>query len=351
MSIVLWSSRTRARWIGAFVATLLVATACGGSSGSGSGSSTLRSFLRQEYPGIILELPNYVGIQQGFFAKHGLNFELVPIGTGTAAAAALVSGSVDSIGQAPTFFERFNAQNPSQRVVQINTMFNGFAYYLIGNASLVGNCSDAQQPYPAPLKCLRGHKIGVTALGSDMYNTMVALMGSVGIGSNDATILAVGGATPQIAAFRTGQVDYVLVNEPARTQMLDVLHLGMQLTDLGKTPAFANWIAQASFALKSHVDANPTLYADYNAGLVDAMKFMADPANEDQVISAFRSHIEETTANLKALFEAHRDAMLTPSTDCKAITAVGAWLVDTKQLTTDQVQACSDFLWSRAPRT
>lgn len=347
---------SRSRWfcgrrcISLVAAAVLGLTACG-SSAADSGAGSLPTFLKQETPGTLMELPIYVGIRQGFFKKHGINLELVPIGSGTATAAALVNGSVDAIGQAVTFAMVFNAKNPSQRWVSIAAIWQGLSYDLVGKTTVVDSCPQSQQPYPAPLTCLRGQTIGITAIGSDNYNVMVGLLSSVGISPKDANLVAVGVGAPQTAALQAGQVNYVLAVEPTRTQLVDILHIGKVLTNVRAAPSFSTWEGQGAWALPSRIAANPKPFAAYTAGLADAMTFMADPANSTQVVAAFRSHVELPNETLKAIIDAHKEAFTGISTNCRSIAGVGAWLVETKQVTTDQVPTCNDLLWSQAPRT
>jgi NitT/TauT family transport system substrate-binding protein len=336
---------------------LLFATVAGCSSGSGSsatadagGTGEPVVLKVQQYPGLLQELAVDVGIEEGFFERHGVKIEIVNISSGTAAATAGANGSVDAFFQAPTFVMGFNAKNPSQQMVQLSNIFDGPQYDLVGKSSVIDKCADATKPYPTPLNCLRGQKIGITALGSDNYNVMLGLLQSANLTEKDVQLVAVGVGAQQANAVRAGIVNYTLSVEPARTQLVDVLHIGKPLVSLKDDPSYADWEGEATFARASVVAGKAAAYKGYVAGLAEANAFIKDDANEDKVIADYAKYTTVAGPALEALVKAHKQSF-TEVTRCSAIDSVGAWLVKTKQLTADQVPSCAEFIWSESPRT
>lgn len=322
-------NRSFVRKTGVFIKSTVVAFAMMAMPVSEASSQT--PFKLQHYTGIFLEAPVYVAVHEGFFEKHGLNVELFGIMQGTTSIAALSNGSVDAIYHATSFAMSFNAKSPPDPAVLISNIYAAPIYDLIGRNEVMQACPDFGKPFPEPLKCLKGKRIGITALGSDNYNVMVSLMKAVDLTESDATLVATGGGALQANALRADQVDYILSVEPAATMIVDVLKVGDRLVDISADPLMAHWSGEGAFALKANVAANPEKFNAFAQAIADAIEFMQDPANDDKVAAAFEPHGKQDPELMKAMLNRNR-SFFAATIDCEAYSNVSKWLVESGQV-------------------
>lgn len=304
-------------------------------------------FKMQHFDGIFLMMPMFVAIEEGFYKKYGLEIEKVDADSGTVAAAILANGSADAIHHSTSFIMGINARNPPDKAKEVVRYFAAPIYELVGLNETIDSCPDAGKPYPAPLNCLRGKRIGITAIGSDNYTVMKSLLAEVGLTEADVNLLPLGGAVNLVNAMRAKQADYSLNSEPGGTMVIDVLKIGRPLVDINANPLMSNWDGHSVFALSSKIEKNPEAYLALRNAIVDSIAFIQDPANDERTVAAFTKHSPIDPEVVSSMLVRHR-AKWNPNIDCAAIENVATWTVKAGQVPEAEKAECATFIWNPA---
>lgn len=164
----------------------------------------------QEYPGSIIHLANWVMVDKGICAKHGLKCEAVMLASGPLAQQAAAAGSVDLIDSSADVMMQAVAKGNDLMI--LGTMITNSVYSLVIGA-------DVAQPnrasgYPGNMKDLVDKKIGVSARGSATEMIAKALLTAAGQPADKATYIAVGSPATAYAALSAKQVDAILSWDP-----------------------------------------------------------------------------------------------------------------------------------------
>ena len=146
----------------------------------------------------------WVAQEKGFFAKHGLEGELLYINSGTMNVAALVGGSVQVAGGGP---------------VSIETRLRGVKLMILGNplpwlaSNLVTN------PDIKSIPELAGKFAGISRFGSSTDQGFRYLFRKNGLNvDRDLKMLQMGGDSSRVAALRAGTIQYTFLGAAATDQ-------------------------------------------------------------------------------------------------------------------------------------
>jgi NitT/TauT family transport system substrate-binding protein len=186
------------------IVTMLAA--CGGApSGEPSGGSGLEKpnlTIGLSVPGATY-LPLYVAVDEGTFAKQGIQAELVEFRGGGDLIKALVSGSVD-VGVV-ALAEITSAIDAGQPLKAFYAGFNipNFDWYAV---SSINSLAEA-----------RGKRIGITQYGtSSDFITRYALTVNGLNPSKDVQIVQAGPPATRLAAMQAGQLDISIFSTPEK---------------------------------------------------------------------------------------------------------------------------------------
>jgi ABC-type nitrate/sulfonate/bicarbonate transport system substrate-binding protein len=213
-------------------------------------------------------LPIDIGIEQGFFAKQGLNVDSADLGGDAKVQQALTAGSIDfGLGSGP-----------------------GLAFVAKGSAA-IGVAAFAGPPRnisaivlaDSPIKKiadLRGKLIAVSSVGSlsDWLAKQMAIQ--EGWGQDGIRAVPLGAVSTSIAALKARQVDAVVLS----TEMGFALEQRQEGRMLAAMDRYAPYfITHVVFAQKSLVARDPGLVKRFLTGFFAAIAFM-------------KAHREETSA-------------------------------------------------------
>ena len=341
------------------VGSLLLA-ACGSDDGS-SGESTarvteeaaeeappeLRNFTVGVFPGAFHSLVQHVAVAEGMFEDVGLDVDLVETASGPEAIAALASKSIDVMINSPGNQMLANAEG--QDIVGIIGGLDTAFYTWVAQQDWP--TPNAGEGYPAAVEDLKGAQIGVTARGAETELFTREFLVDAGLDPDkDVSFVQVGIGPQAIGAFKAGQIDVLVGVEPAQTLLIDVEGIGKAMFDLrkGEGPErFALWPALSWQALRSEADAEPELFTSFQEALVAAFDYMHDPANKDRVIEIYGEVIDLDQAALEAIYENNIDTV-GPTFDCEAYENVVGFMIDTEQLTEEEIEPCHKLMWEGA---
>lgn len=204
-------------------------------------------------------IPADVGIEEGLFAKYGVDAEIIDMGNGARLHQALIAGSVD-FGLSSGADLAFPAKGEPVLAVA------GFATEP-RNISIVTTAD-------SPIKTvagLKGQRISLSSLGSVSEWLVRQMAIQEGWGENGVVPTALGGFEANWSAVRTHQVAAMVGSVEAGSQ-LEEKGQGRIVTTLGKyAPHF---LTHMIFARKELIDKNPDLVARFLKGFFASIVFM-----------------------------------------------------------------------------
>ncbi|HLI21125.1 MAG TPA: ABC transporter substrate-binding protein [Stellaceae bacterium] len=227
-------------------------------------------------------LPLTVGQQKGFFAREGLDVDIVAFQGGSRLAQGMTAGDVDLAVTSGTDMA-FSAKGVPDIAVAATAGPPLFLSVIV--------------PYDSPLKGpddLKGKTVAVTTEGSFTAWLMRRLVQEKRWSANDMTLVAVG-ANPSAyaAALKTHQVD-AAVQAPA---------LGFQLEEQKVArPLFAtslivkDFLSNAIFARRETLAARPDDVRRFIKAWFAAVAFMRGHKAETVAISRALNHYDEAVA-------------------------------------------------------
>lgn len=219
-----------------------------------------------------------VGIDEGIFAKHGLDVEVVPAQGGAQAIPALMSGDIQfAIGQP---FGPFRAGLQDLGV----TVISNFSSSLAEGKDVNGVVALADSGIASP-KDLEGKKVSVNSLGAAGDLTIKAAVDADGGDSSKVEFVEV--AFPDVEAqLAAGNIDAGWVPDPfmskiAATGTLVVSPYQAVLPGL---------TVLTNFTTNELIESDPELVQDYAAAVAEALEFTQN--NDAAARAAIVNHLE-----------------------------------------------------------
>jgi len=215
----------------------------------------------------IFSLPISVAAGEGFFAREGLNVDvLVPIpGGADNMIAALHNDNVDITHVATPFLIR--AALGSSDAAAIAAEFNNPIYSLIA------------KPEIATIPDLKGRLVGLADEYGTITLSMRKLMDSHGLRRGEFGARVIEGTSARWACLRRGDCDAVVLGQP---QDLIAQEQGYRL--LGhSTESVPELLYTVTAARRSWAEANKASLVRYVRALAAAFRFVRDPRNRDHV--------------------------------------------------------------------
>lgn len=226
--------------------------------------------------------------EQGLFAKHGLDVNLVYVDGGSKAVTTLVSGEMDicQAGGAPVA----NAVLAGEDLVLVAGLFNRYAYALMVT------------PEIASAADLKGKALAISSPGSSSDSALRALLPTLGLEPDtDVAILAVGGQSERIAAMEAGAVAGTLVSVPESVKAAELGYRELVNMLQSDVPYPHNAIAVSRTFIAENRDA----VLRYLKATVEAIVLMkAEPEQTIAVLSQFLQMDKESErAALEAAYQ------------------------------------------------
>jgi ABC-type nitrate/sulfonate/bicarbonate transport system substrate-binding protein len=215
----------------------------------------------------IFSLPISVATGEGFFAREGLNVEvLVPIpGGADNMIAALHNDSVDITHVATPFLIRAAFGNSDAAAIAAE--FNNPIYSLIA------------KPEITTIPDLKGRLVGLADEYGTITLSMRKLMESHGLRRGEFGARVIEGTSARWACLRRGDCDAVVLGQP---QDLIAQEQGYRL--LGhSTESVPQLLYTVTAARRSWAEANKASLVRYVRALAAAFRFVRDPRNRDHV--------------------------------------------------------------------
>ena len=262
------------------------------SSGSAPAGANAIPMKVEIYLGSFYTWLPYIAAAKGFFAKNGINAQVVGLTSGGSVAfAALANGSADvAMGD-------LSLSGP--------LMEKGVGLKLISGAVTAGwqlvapKGSAAPATFPASVTYLKGKPVGVVALGTSSYYYLQQLVKSAGLGDNGVSYTALGGvpanavsalgANRVAAAMVSPDLAYYLVDVQGDKLLFNTSSASALTSAGGLLGTIAGDSSAGMYASTSWLDAHPGVEKKFQLAMDEADVWMHQPANLAEVISTLQS--------------------------------------------------------------
>ncbi len=159
----------------------------------------------------VAKLPLVMARALGYFKDEGLDIEFIDFNSGAKGAQALIAGNTDFVAGA--YEHTIDLQAKGQSMVDVIGISRYPGYVLVVPKSKAGTIKT--------VKDLKGKSIGVSAPGSATQVFAVRALLKVGLTKEDASYVGVGLGATAVAAARAGQLDALVTQDPATSEMWD----------------------------------------------------------------------------------------------------------------------------------
>jgi ABC-type nitrate/sulfonate/bicarbonate transport system substrate-binding protein len=226
----------------------------------------------------IFALPILVAEREGFFAREGLNFTLLPIADagGEKMIAALEESAVD-VGHIATAF-LIQAVLKGSDAVAIAAEFNNPIYSLVARRDITSFAD------------LKGKLLGFAAETGTITISIRKLLALHGLHSGDFRTKEIEGTPTRYNCLIQGECDAVPLGQP---QDFFALRRGYRLLGLS-SEAVPDFLYTVTIARRSWGEVNKDALVRYVRALAAAFKFIRDPAKRNDVV---RTIVDTTGAS------------------------------------------------------
>ena len=222
-------------------------------------------------------LPMFVGVEKGFFKKHGVDVRLKVVNTGTDMVNAMQKREVQIGDMSVTTF--------------LKARHGGDPFRVIGIIQNDATRSNADEPLaivarkdsgirPGNIEDLKGKRVGLAhAQTSDEYFKMV--LAKRGMKYDDVTIVNIMAPPALAPALKEGKVDAVVSWEPFNTVVLDQVPESYTVIRGG---GYLSYIMVAT-AHEPTLQSSPEVIRNFVAGLAEASQYTRQ--HRDEAVAIF----------------------------------------------------------------
>jgi NitT/TauT family transport system substrate-binding protein len=293
----------------------------------------------QEWTGDIINIVPWIADAKGIFRKHCLDVRFVPLVAGPGAIVALVNNTIDFANQGPDNSIRSRSKGVEVRMT--SNMYAGqWSALVAGDGVALAHLSEG---YPAIMNDLAGKKIGVTALGGSTEAFMRSAFEGAGMSASSAIFIAVGGVTTAVPALKGRVVDAAMLfgTGPELAEALGAgrIVLDYRIRGTGPKSLQALWGSTLSWnAYGPYIDKNPEVVAAFSAANNDAIAWIKDPQNQDELYRMVEERMPLPDAvptrknTLKRIVDLNR-GLLGPGITRESIEGWNSYLMSLNQIT------------------
>jgi ABC-type nitrate/sulfonate/bicarbonate transport system substrate-binding protein len=214
-------------------------------------------------------IPLWLATDEGLFAQHGLTVK-TSLAASTVGATAVVSGGANVfVGEVTSAFQGVAEGQPLQLVGTFLTKSINKFYV----SPKITSPSD-----------LKGKSLAISATGDSTDLATRLVLAALKVSPSDVTLLPTGGSANRLAALISGNVAGSVLSEPSATKAKQA---GMTLMYDQTTQPFADDGVTISTSFGKN---NPNTVVAFLEGMVDAVKFMSDPANKQTVLNVLAKY-------------------------------------------------------------
>jgi ABC-type nitrate/sulfonate/bicarbonate transport system substrate-binding protein len=209
----------------------------------------------------------WIGVEQGFFRKHGVNVEVINIRSGPQTMAALVSGDIQVAYTIPGSV--VSAASSGLDVA----FFAGLVNKADGDFIAVPSIHSAEE--------LKGKRVGVQSIGGGVWSMAMLAIEHLGLETNrdKMTVMIIGDSPVLAQSLESGGIEATYLNY---THSRALKEKGFPvLLDLGKAPIPYQGLAAAT--RRGYLRQNSQVIDSLMRGFVETVAFIHKPTNKEAV--------------------------------------------------------------------
>lgn len=228
----------------------------------------------------IFGLPLVIANQEGFFKDEGLDVTLEYFTGGPPATAALMGGSLQFLNAA--FENNVKTVQKEQPLVTIMNIQSDFAGAIIMRKEVAEKFGGEPK-----ITDLKGLRVGTLARGGFADVSARYLITDAGLKPEvDVEMIPIRGADRQLTAGEAGEIDAAMVTEPWPVIAVEGMDKWVYVVNLtvGEGPDVFHDMGYVTLqTTRDYLEKNPETANKVVKAVVRAQKFIADPANLDEV--------------------------------------------------------------------
>ena len=215
----------------------------------------------------------WVGVDQGFYRKHGLNVEVIFMRSGPLAMSALASSDVQAV---------FTSSNNV-----LNVAAGGLDVVIIGNVVGRPEGDFMARPEIKKPEDLKGKQLAIQSIGGGGWANNMLALDYLGLDPDRDNIhfIVLGDQPSRIQALETGRAEASWMGStfsaPLKKKGYTVL------LEMARAPIV--YLGASLVVRRSAVRSEPRLYESMLKGTLDAMRFFMKPENKPAVIEKHRT--------------------------------------------------------------
>jgi len=212
----------------------------------------------------------WVGVDRGFYRRHGLNVEVIFMRSGPLAMSALASADVQMV---------FTSSNNV-----LNVAASGLDVVIIGN--VIGRMEGDFMARPEIKRAedLKGKQVAIQSIGGGGWANNMLALDYMGLDPDRDNIrfIVLGDQPSRIQALETGRAQASWMGStfsaPLKKKGYTVL------LEMPRTPI--SYLGASLVAKKTALRSDPRLYESILKGTLDAMRFFVKPENKPAVLQS-----------------------------------------------------------------
>ncbi|HEX2387089.1 MAG TPA: ABC transporter substrate-binding protein [Candidatus Binatia bacterium] len=212
----------------------------------------------------------WIGVEQGFFRKHGVNVEVINIRSGPQTIAALAAGEIQIAYTIPGTILSAAAGGMDL------AFFAGIVNRADGDFMTAPAIKSGEE--------LKGKRVGVQSIGGGVWSMTMLALEHLGLDPtrDKITLLLLGDQSVLTPALATGVIDAAYLSE---TYSATVKAKGFNvLVDMAKAPIPYQGLALA--APRSYIKQRPQIIDALLRGVVESIAFIQQPAQKQSVVKS-----------------------------------------------------------------
>jgi len=236
----------------------------------------------------------WVGVEQGFYRKHGLNVETIYMRVGSLAASALVSSDV-------------NAVLTSSNAV-LNLAAGGLDVVIIGSLFQHPDGDFMARPEFKRPEDLKGKLIAIQSIGGGGWANNMLALDYLGLDPDRDGIhfIVLGDQPTRIQALETGRAQASWMGSTFSAPLKKKGYT--LLLDLSRAPI--PYVGSSLVVKKAVAHQEPKIYDALLKGTIDALRFFQKPENKPTVLKIMAKHlrlnrVEDAEAGYNAMVAAY----------------------------------------------
>ena len=255
----------------------------------------------------ISALPQWIGIEEGLYEARNLTLECVQIGSGPETAAALASGEADFAANIyNNVFPLLN--NGLEVVVFMETLLYNLFDIIVDADFAEANGITSGMDWQEAMEALDCTNVGVVARGAAAEDLARILIQAAGLDEECFTYVAVG--LQPLPGLESGDTDWTVTFDPFQVVAVET-GAGVNPFSIqrGEGPPGLDWPGLVYMTGKDTFDSKQAELCAYKSGTVEAIAWLADPANAERAGEIAATRLAEALHPLiPAIVEKYQNA-------------------------------------------